>query len=44
MVGDIEHTWYFNFGNCSTLPYLLAIYFTRSWYILPNGLGHRVFA
>ena len=21
VVGDLEHTWYFNCGRCSTLPY-----------------------
>ena len=39
MVGDLEHTWYFNCGRCTIPPYLLVINFTIPWYIWPNGLG-----
>ena len=37
MIGDLEHAWYFDFGSCSALPYLLVVYFTITWYIWPNG-------
>ena len=31
VVGDLEHSWYFNCGMCSTPPYSLAINFIILW-------------
>jgi hypothetical protein len=35
VVGDLEHTCFFNCGRCS----LLAINFTIPWYIWSSGFG-----